>query len=86
MDMKRWSIEWWPENYGYWEIAYRGDGVHVSASYNGEYVTQNDIVVTFPSRQAINVQWPWRHDASPSPIKVMSKLCKLAELHRPKGE
>jgi hypothetical protein len=32
----------------------------------------------------IKVQWPWRHDVSPSPIRVMQKLCKLAELHRVK--
>lgn len=86
MDMKRWNIEWWPEDYGFWEIAYFGDGLTVSASYNGEYETQNDILVTFKDRRTIKVQWPWRHDVSPSPIKAMRKLCKLAELHRPKGE
>ena len=83
MDMKRWNIDWWPEN-EYWEITYSGDNIAVSASYSGEYVTQRDIVVALPSRQAIKVQWPWRHDVSPCPINVMRKLRKLAELHRVK--
>jgi len=83
MDMKRWNIDWWPED-EYWEIVYLLDNIAVSASYNGEYVTQHDIVVALRSGQVIKVQWPWRHDVSPSPIRVMQKLCKLAELHRVK--
>ena len=85
MDMKRWKLDWYSDD-GQWEIAYFGDGVTVAAHYDAEYVTQDPIMLYFKHRKTIREPWPWRHDVSPSPIRVMKRLCKLAEIHRTGGE
>jgi len=83
MDMNRWQIEWNAVSQE-WIINYFGPGVTVAASYNADYVEQNPITLCFADRKVIKVPWPWSHDTSPSPIRVMKRLCKLAEIHRPK--
>jgi|DEB0MinimDraft_3_1074331.scaffolds.fasta_scaffold240322_1 hypothetical protein len=85
MDMNRWKIEWYPED-GQWEISYCGDGVTVAAHYDRDYVKQDPIDIYLWGGQKIREPWPWSHDTSPSPIRVMKRLCKLAEMHRPGNE
>ena len=80
MDMKRWQIDW-DSGDNRWDIAYFGDGVTVSAHYDAEYVQQDPIMLYFKNRKTIREPWPWNHDTSPSPIRVMRQLFRLAEIH-----